>query len=384
MSVTVASNRLQRLDDLSPVGQLVLGFIDEGRSWLRWALHHPTARYHFEDEPALLAAVQAGIHGTNLLAIPAVGLVVSPVKLATMSEADLNTLTDAQATCEVNAATRARLRRIFTKYGLLAARDFLAVPAFLDGLGVGPAAIFQTMDLNAQIAILGLVNMTSEDEGLPPPFRAEAAAFAVDHAQSAQEFADYYNVYLDFIGRVGTLAQTAPHRTALVNGAVRTLRPLLFQALDCPRLERRAREGDVAAAIAEWLMLGRRLGFARLSQGVRQIVAQPEFTGQSGEAAAEIVDAQLDGALTVLGSGDLRMIHVGQDGATFAFASRSYWGEVWVELGADRILTLRSFRRSVPPTAPAAPSPGEGSDTDPPTPPPRAGRRGGRKKGGAT
>jgi hypothetical protein len=380
MSVSIASNRLHRLDDLSPVGQLVLGFIREGQSWLRWALHHPTARYHFEDERALLAAVQAGIHATSLLAIPAVGLVVSPVKLATMSEADLGTLTDAQSSYETDAATRARSRRIFTKYGLVAARDLLAVPAFLDHLGVGPAAIFQAMDLNAQIAILGLVNMPSEDEGLPPPFRAEAAAFAVDHAQSAQEFADYYHVYLDFIGRVGTLAQTAPHRATLVNSAVRTLRPLLFQALDSPRLERRAHEGDVAAAIAEWLMLGRRLGFARLSQGVRQIVAQPEFTGQSGEAAVAIVEAQLAGAQAVLGSGDLRLVHVGQDGATFAFASRSLWGEVWVELGAERILTLRSFRRSVPPSAQGAAPADEGPETDPSTDMPAPGKRGGRKK----
>jgi hypothetical protein len=388
MSVSVASNRLQRLDDLSPAGQLILGLIADGESWLKWALHHPTARYHFEDERALVAAVQAGIHGSDLISIPALGLLVSPVKLASMGEADLDTLAAAQATYDADAATRTRVRRILAKYALVTARDLLAVPAFLDGLGVGDSAIFQAMDLDARIAVLGLVNMSSEEEGLPAAFRGEAAAFAVEYAQSPQEFADYYHVYLDLVGRVGSLTQTPPHRAALVKSAVRQLRPLLLQALDAPRLERRGRERDVAAAIAEWLMLGRRLGFARLSQGVRQIVAQPEFAGERGEAAAEIVEGQLNGAQAVLASGDLRLVHVGQDGSTFVFESRSCAGEVWVELGAERILTLRGFRRSLRPDADKGPhghghGQGHGQGSRPPLPPRRVREPAVRKRGGA-
>jgi len=353
MTVTVASRPIHSLTGISELGRLVLGFVDGGLEWLNWAIRDPRARYHFEDESALVAGVQTGLHSSPFLVLPTLGLMVSPVKLMTISLPDLRTLQLAEGG-NPSAAVATRVKQILAAHGLVTQADLAGGMAFLEQLGVAGAPLFQCMGFVDQLALLDLLNNPGEDE-LGPEYQQEAAAFAVPQAVTPQEFADYFRAYLQQIASVATLKETAAQRSTIVQTALDTLLPLMFDALDCPRVEGLVAPWEVSAAIDEWLMMGRQLGFARLSLGVQQVIANTPFKQQTGEAARLIVEAYLASAQALLKSADLGRGQMGQDGASCIFEIPTSSQEAVIDLGADGIITLASYRRLPPP--PPTPKP---------------------------
>lgn len=349
MTVSVASRPIHSLTGISELARVVLGFIDGGLEWLEWAIRDPRARYHFEDESALVAGVQSGLHASPFLLLPVLTVQVSPVKLMTVSLADLRTLQLVERG-NTSATVTTRATQILTDHQLLTQAQLAGGMALLDQWKVNGKPLFQCMTFADQLALFGLLNDPGET-GLDD-YQSEAAAFAVVQAATPVEFCDYFRAYLQEIAKAATLKETPDQRQALVQDALDTLLPLMFDALDCPRVDGLVAPWEVSAAIDEWLMMGRQLGFSRLSLGVQQVIANTGFNQQTGADAAVIVDAYLAGAQALLRSADLGRGQLGQDGASCIFQVSANAGQAVVALGADGIITLASYVPPPPPTKP--------------------------------
>jgi hypothetical protein len=349
MTVSVASRQINSLTGISELGRLVLSFVDGGLEWLNWAIADPRARYHFEDESALVAGVQAGLHASPFLLLPVSTVLVSPVKLMTIGQADLLTLQLVERG-NTSPTVTTRATQILTTQGIVTQAQLAGGMALLNQWKLTGKPLFQCMGFADQLAMFGLLNDPGET-GLDD-YQQEAANFAVVQATTPVEFCDYFRAYLQQIAHVATLKETPDQRQALVQDALDTLLPLMFDALDCPRVEGLVAPWEVAEAIDEWLMMGRQLGFSRVSLAVQQVIANTGFRQQTGADAALIVNVYLAGAQALLKSAELGPGQLGQDGATCVFQVAAKGGTAIVNLGADGIITLASYIPPPPPTKP--------------------------------
>lgn len=343
MSVSVASRPINGLTGISELARVVLGFVGEGLPWLAWAIRETGSRYHFEDDGALVAGIQSGLHASNFLLLPALTVLVSPLKLMTISLADLRTLQAAESG-NAPATVTTRAGEILTAQGLLTQKQLAGGVELLGPWKLAANPLFQCLDFSGQLALFGLLN----DPGEPDltDYQQEAATFAAAAASDPVEFCDYFRAYLQFIARAATLKETPTQRQALVETALETLSPLLYGALDCPRVEGLVAPWEVAVAVEEWLMMGRRLGFSRLSLAVQQVIANTQFNQQTGADAALIVQTYLDAANRLLKTAELGRGSLGQDGASCTFRLSAGGAQGIVALGPDGIITFASY---VPP-----------------------------------
>ena len=344
MTIFVASRPIHGLGGISDAGRLVVRFIDGGPQWCDWATFDPCAHYRFDDESALLAGIQAGLHGSPFLLLAKTALVVSPVKLMTFNVADLRTMAQSEAGDE-SAPVRTRVAEILAAEGLVTQSDLARGTAFLEEKGVADAPVFQCLQFDDRLAMLDLANEPAAGGSAAPELQREAAAFAIGQSRTPQEFTDYYRAYLQNLAATGPPPAKPEARMALVEAAVDTLLPLLFGALDCPRVDGPAAPSEVGAAIDEWLMMGRRLGFARLSLGVQQVIANAGFEQQTGDDARRIVDAYLGAAQALLRSATLEKGRLGQDGTSLTCRVEGEGEEAIVRLGADGAIALAGYRR---------------------------------------
>jgi hypothetical protein len=350
MTVSVASRRIDRLHRISESARLVLGLIDHGPAWLDWAIADPVARYHFANEETLVAGVQTGLHADPLLLLPALGLLVGPPRLMALAPASLKILAAAERPRCGEVATTAALtvladNGLYTQGGLANGATFLADL-------VGPAPLFQCLSLNDRLALHALV--ATEAAAVPPPpmaLQRDAANFALAESRTPLEFGDYFQAYLTYVAAMEAGGDSPDVRAALVRAALSTLEPPLFGALDCPRVDGPGAQLEVADALDEWRMMGRRLGFSRQSQGAQQVITYAGYSGQDLEEAEALVAAYLAGAQALLASRPLGPGTLGQDGASWTFAVQSDSEQAIVALGADGIITLSSYRPLPKPAA---------------------------------
>ncbi|MEA3062531.1 MAG: hypothetical protein QOJ94_2312 [Sphingomonadales bacterium] len=346
MSVSVARNPIYSLGVLSEITRLTISFIDGGQQWLSWAIYDPRARYHFDDEAALVAGIQSGLHATSFTLLPNLGLMVSPVKLMTMRPAELRAIAAAE-TAGPNQPLPDPVARIFRLHRLETAGALAGGTAWLGEVGVPTAnPLFQAMSLNDRLALLAL----SIDQGPvagtgDSGLASEAAGYATAQARTPLEFVDYYRVYTAMAGVGATANDTPETRYARAAAAVDTLLPLLFDALDCPRVDGVVAPGEVAAAIDDWQMMGRRLGFSRISLGVEQVVANSSFRRVPPDQAERAVAAYLNGVQALLREEEIGLPRLGQDGASCRFTVRSELEEAVVVQDPEGIISLASYRR---------------------------------------
>ncbi|XUM21615.1 hypothetical protein ACRAVF_30740 [Bradyrhizobium oligotrophicum S58] len=347
MSVTVANRLIQGRGGLSEIGALVLAFIDGGVQWLEWAVRAPTASYSFPDETSMMAEIQDGLHGSPLALLPGLGLQVSPVKLLTFNLGDLRAIAKAETGAQ-DAAAASQTASILSAHGIHAQSDLAAVPALLSQFGVATSPLFQCLGLNETIALWELIALPQPQDG-EPDIRNDAAAFAVQQARTPEEFCDYYRIYMALTAKLKTAASSAEQRLSQANGAVQTLLPMMFGALDCPQVRGLVPPHEVAAAVNNWLRQGRRLGFARLSEGVCRIIESTTFTQETGAAAQQVVTLYLANAQSFLSANHPKTGRISQDGRSCILPTQS--GNLYAELylGADGDITLRQFRRIAPP-----------------------------------
>ncbi len=317
MSISVAGRPIQNSSALSELGRLALAFVDGGPQWLNWAIASIGAHYHFPDETALLDGAQKGLHGSPLALLPGSALLVSPVKLMALGLSDLRTLARAESG-DASPAAAAQVQHVLREHRLLTAADLRNARAFLASLGVEGAPVFQCIDFMDWVALCELPGGSFGGTAPSQSLQAEAATFGVGQARTPREFADYYRVYLHLAAHLPGLAQApVEQRNGAAQAALQSLLPLLFGALDGPSLAAvPTSPEEVRMAVNNWLMMGRRIGFSSLSEGVRCIVEGTRYQGETGVEAARLVDLALQQAMGVLAAHATRSARLGQDGET--------------------------------------------------------------------
>lgn len=337
MPLIVAHSVIQHPGALSQPALLVLSCIDGGNEWLRHAIIAATS-YHFEDELALVVAAQQGLHGTPLILLPRLKLLVGPARLIAVPAADLRALVAIEAGDESPVAAH-RAQHILAAQALATADDLAGADALLKTLGVGGAALFQALSLRDRIALLELKAELAADGAPPAAAQKAAARFAVGWAYSPAEFADYFRAFLTLT------TGTAPLGAEAAEAALSALAPMLFDTLDCPTVAGFVAPEELAKAVAAWIGAGRRIGFARLSHGVAQLVVHGGYRGEAGAAGQALVDAYLGQAQALLGQAVLDRARIAQDGATASFGARvpDQPGEAELLLDAGGAITLQRF-----------------------------------------
>ncbi|KVD74178.1 hypothetical protein WS62_06845 [Burkholderia sp. ABCPW 14] len=348
MTVSVAGKLIPQPDALSDVGQRALEFVDGGTEWLDWAATAPTARYDFADETELIATVQQGLHVSRHTLLPQLGLMVSPVKLMTLSLADLNVLARAESG-DGSSVVAAQVAKILSEHGLATRDELAAGVSFLAQLGVKSAPLFQVLGFDESLAVTNLMHLPQSAR--QQPLQQEAATFALKQARTVHEFCDFYRFYLDYAEQLNSGAATPERREAAATEASQALLPVLFGALDCPQVQGLAGPSEVAQTVRNWLAQGRLVGFARLSQGAQQIVQHTAYKGETGEAAKRIVDLFMHAAQSFLAAHQPERGTMGQDGATCLFPVESAQLRAELQLSSNGVISLNDFG-----TRPAAPA----------------------------
>lgn len=344
MTLFIGDQVIQTANSLSERARLALSFIDGGREWATWAMTVRTAPYAFADESAFVDAVQQGLHAARLLLMPRLGLMVSPVKLMTMDASELSALQEAEKG-RGGPKDAARIQRILDHHDLRTAADLNKVGPFLDSLGVGGRPVFQALEFSDRLALLELIGSLDDDAppAAPPPLDQEAAAFAADEARTPMEFIDYFNVYRDLANKPNA-SPAADDRLKSAQDAIHGLLPLLFWALGCPQVPGLVAPAEVAEAVKLWVATGKSVGFARLSAGVREIVAHTHYSAQGGQAPREYLKGYLKAARELLDQAEISRGLMGQDGATCVFPIASQRCEAWLKLDPEGVITLSAFR----------------------------------------
>jgi hypothetical protein len=344
MTLFIGDQVIQSADNFSDQARMALSFVDGGREWTNWAMTVRTAPYAFSDESAFLGAVQQGLHGTRFLLMPTLGLMVSPVKLMTMGGSELAVLQDVEK-ARAGPKEAARAQRILEHHDLRTSTDLAKVEPFLADIGVAGKAVFQALGFSDRLALLELMAWIDPDDSPPilTDLDREAAAFAADEARTPLEFVDYLHVYKDLANKPN--AKTgADDRLKNAQSAIHALLPLLFWGLDCPQVAGLVAPSEVAQAVKLWVATGKAVGFARLSAGVREIVAHTHYHGQAGHAAREYLKGYLKASRDLLDSAEISRGLMGQDGATCVFPLASHLCEAWLRLDPEGVISLTSFR----------------------------------------
>ncbi|KVH37499.1 hypothetical protein [Burkholderia cepacia] len=340
MTVSVAGKLIPLPAALSEGGRLALAFIDGGIEWLGWAANAPAARYDFADETQLVAAVQQGLHASRFALLPQLGLMVSPVKLLTLSTADLRTLASAESGDDSDIVA-AQVRQILSAHGLLTREDLAAGVSFLEQLSVNSAPLFQAPGFDEKLALTRL--MYPGQAAQQPALQREAASFALKQARTVHEFCDFYRLYLDRAEQLGGDATTPEQREVAATDAMHALLPLCFGALDCPQVQGLTGPPEVASSVRNWLARGRTMGFTRLSLGAQQIVRHTSYKGETGDAARRIVDFYLHSAQSFLASQQVYHGLMGQDGATCSFSVETGQLRAELQLNSHGVISLADF-----------------------------------------
>jgi len=341
MSLTIAGRPIAHFASLPELTRLALGFIDGGREWVGWASTSTTDRFDVPDDTQLVAQVQAGLHISPFALLPALGLMVSPVKLMTLGLIDLGVLRDAEDGADTTLADT-QVQRVLAAHRLLTQADLQATQAWLHELQVDTAPVFQAIDFRDRLALHEL--MSDPLLAGSKPIDNEAAAFAVAQARTPVEFADYFRMYV--LASTTLPPDSSPaQRGARATLSMDTLLPLFFGDLDCPQVAPLAAPADVAAAVSLWQAGGQQVGFSRLSEGPALLMRHTFYESQTGVAARQMVKAYVQKAQQLISQVRPTRGRMGQDGLTCTFQLHSPSGDerAVLQLSADGTISLRDY-----------------------------------------
>ncbi|OCK47784.1 hypothetical protein BA766_06975 [Stenotrophomonas maltophilia] len=343
MSVFINGRTTPQTSQLGPRSRHVLGLIDGGHQWLQWAIDSPEHRYSFADEGALLDGIQQGLHGSRLAWLPQVGLQVSPIKLLSLDNDDLDVLRR-QEHGEHNRLLANEVQEVLDKYDLLTNTALMTFRPFLAAIGAGTAPLLQQLDFREA---LQLHELASEQRGAADAgeTQAEAARFALLHARRPIEFVDYFHFYRLVASGGGSAERRIEDATELL----RALLPMLFGSLDGPQLPQLPSPEQVRSAIAATLDAQRQIGYPRISLAAQQAAlcldrGAGDLLGQAHAHLRSRVHRQLDAAQAFLKEHPVAGGRLGQDGASVQFRIEGRHQEARVQV-EDNVITLLGYRR---------------------------------------
>ncbi len=342
-AVTVGDQKLSGQEDLTAVGN-VLNLIDSGPEWLAWAIGNATVHYHYADEESLLVGMQSGLHGSDLLLLRAMGIQLHPFKLLEMDSDDLSVLTAAENEVGANSVTEMHAKKVLAKYHLLSQSELAIGTDFLAQADVAAAPVFQGMALSDRVALFNLVDGASSELSLNQMIQKEAAAFAVQHAQSTTEFVDYYQFYIASVSEPTPAPKGAPARARKAETHLELTVPLLFGKLFCPAVQNVPSPDQMNVIIQNWVASGNGLSFARLSQALAQVAQHANLKGSSGETAAKIIESYMEQARQFILQRPAASVELTQDGLDRYYIYDNKQAQAQVCLASTGNVTLATYQ----------------------------------------
>lgn len=317
MTVSIAGQVLDDLENLSPKARALLGFIRGGKEWLSWAIEERAERYAFADQKSMVEAIQSGLHGDEALLLPRLGLEVSLLRLWQL---DLETLETLAAATGKGGRTGLQTRKTLAAANLWTAEELANGLQFLQRLGVDDEPVFQATTLADQIALFNLGDSSVESE--------EAAQFAVAGATSPIEFVDLYELYL------AVAEAPRPKQFAVgdrVSKASAVLEPLVWGLLRCPFAPQDLTCAAAGSLVRAWFETAAALGFATAALGRKEIAAFARGEVADDASARRAVESYIDRARSLLvfhdpyreeltQDGSVQLFRVGGDGASAVLA----------------------------------------------------------------
>ncbi|WP_142806018.1 hypothetical protein [Stenotrophomonas maltophilia] len=341
MSVFIDGRSIPHPGQLGSRTRRVLPFIDGGQYWLQWAIDSHEHRYGFSDEGMMLDGVQQGLHGSRMTWLPNAGVQVSPVKLLSLNNDELDALRQLEAGQPSNLLSH-EVQGVLARHSLLSNQALGAYRAFLVAVGAGDAPLLQQLDFRESLALCQLASEQG-GQGHASEMQAEAARFALLHARRPIEFADYFRFYQ----RSHPTGSSSELRLERATHALQTLLPMLFGYLDGPLLPHLPSPDQVRAAMAETLAANRQIGYARISlaaQQVAQFMSDGSGVPLDGERLREAARRQLRSAQEFLDSHPVSHGRLGQDGASVQFAIDGSKEQAVIQV-EDNVISLLDYRR---------------------------------------
>ncbi len=350
MAIFIGQTLIKDGSAISELTRQVIAFIDGGSQWVRWALHGPDIRAQFTDESQMVGAIQSGLHGSPFAYLPHLQMMVSPIKLMTLSLDDLQTIARAEIDRSHHRRNE-RLQAILAMHGLMTAEQLKDGMDWLQTLHLPHLDLFQVTTFDEQLALADLARSVKERH-VASALAVDAAGFAIAESRTAMEFTDFFRCYLGVAEKLPPKAKSTETVHDAAQSAVQLLSPLAFYALDCPQTAPLSRPDDVMLAVELWAASGRALGFARVSACVREIILHTRFVGDDEwfkhrEAwARNRFEAYVETVRALTLRAKVRHPFMGQDGATCHFSMEAGDFVARVQLDPAGVITLSSLQKS--------------------------------------
>ena len=336
-------------DPPQPLGekiQLVLSLIPGGQEWLDWAIVEPRETFRFPNNAALVEGIQIGLHGSPLMLISSLGLLVSPKKLLALPEDVLAAVQKWQEDGEGSESQKKAFIRVLNGYEIYPQEDLQVVLKFLDEYQLLSKPVFQTISLMDQILMMQFIDA---DRGLQMDLLAEAAKFGVSKANNPREFIDYTELLLTVAADLGlsgskkpTKAQKAKlWRTA--EGVLAEMIPHLPGFLRGLSFVEAPSPGELEMELVQWIGSGQILGFQTLSSAANQVYQHADFSDENGKDVRKAIDEYMAEASTFLTSNRPDPGKMMQNGSTWFYKVEGEGGEAVLWLSVSGCLTLKSF-----------------------------------------
>lgn len=320
-AISVGDRVLTGQNDLS-VASGALRLIDGGPAWLAWAIGSANVHYHYRDEASLLVGMQSGLHGSDLMLLRVLGVQLHPFKLLEMEPEDLSILTAAENEAPSNGAAALQGKKTLAKYHLLSRSELNIGAEFLAQTEVADAPVFQGITLGDRIALFNLVDGASSELSLNQMIQKESAAFAIQRAQNAAEFVDYYQFYISCVSETDPAAKGAAARARKAETQLELIAPLLYGKLLCPAAQGVPTPDQINVILQNWVAAGNNLSFARLSQALAQVGQYANLKVASGESASKVIESYMEQARQCILQRPAGTVELTQDGLDRHY---SYW-----------------------------------------------------------
>lgn len=309
--IFIAGKPCKNESEFSSRFQLISGMVSGAAQWLEWAVPDETFCLSVDSEEELLTRIQEGLHGSGLMCLDWLDLLVHPLRLVQMDEQSLTVLAREQQEIHSEASSR-----ILADNGLITCRELSRVGQFLEDLGVGGKAVFQGMGLSDQIRILRLCSEDAREN--MDSMEKEAPLFAIRSAQSPCEFADRYEFFVAAMGKIKSKISRAA-KIDKVNQAWDNLLPLCNRLLETFSLNRSGNDDELLQAIRTSLLNGLNPGFPSRTSAMRNIMVQTTFFNEKGSDGDAIVNNHIGWVQEIIRQGDLEKTLISQDGMNRSF-----------------------------------------------------------------
>lgn len=370
--VTIAGQSVRQLDDLAPRTQTMLALIDGAERWLSWAIPASGPFFRFVDEAALVTGIQQGLHGSPLMLLQRLRLLVHPRKLWTLKEEQLNQVLSYEGDEEDNEVLGTSVQNVLNENGIFTQQNLASGLQFLQQIGQAQLPLFQALSLSDQIALMELVKTPPAPLALDRTAQASAAAFAVESAQTPREFVDYYTFFFEAAQRLAP----GDEPSALVQ-AVRRARDVLTEPvqalLPCPVSGRVPTPVEMYALVNQWVDQGQLVGFATMPSALRQIAASGPLPvpGEAEEAFRTRLRTFIDGVQQFLKYTEPSARTLSQDGLTYSYALISKSAAARLDRTDEGNVTLGRYQQTpsaAPPVAVPPSTANPSSDDRDPSP----------------